>query len=247
MRYLLLISLFTFSLPLNTAAEENNVPSPQHLSTYNKDVTDDSTEETIKMKGKFLAPDSDYYAELWASVSNHEEKKWKIPYEGGYDPKMQFFDLNHDGVNDLFFQSAAGGSGNSHHYHLHTLKNNQLEEIPLPKQEFIKTDFKNDFKVAIQIDHEQEPTIVDVKDRSSEYVQLGIYDENGQLLDNTSPMIAPIAFFQPVEISEGKGYGLKSHQQISGAYQADKLGTVETLWYYEKGQWIILKTEWVPS
>ncbi|HLR62705.1 MAG TPA: hypothetical protein VK097_09725 [Lentibacillus sp.] len=247
MRNMILAGLFALLLPVVIAAEENNEPAAQQFAEYDQKLTGDSTKELIELKGKRLAPDSDYYAEIWVSVSNKDGQEWKIPYEGGYEPELEFYDLNHDGVNDLFYQSAAGGSGDLYHYHLHTLKNDRLEEISLPKQEFIKANFKDNFKVKIQIDYEQEPSIVDVKDRSSEYVELGIYDENGRVTENTSPMIAPISFFEPVEISEDKGYGLRSRQHVSGAYQADQLGTVETLWYYEKGEWIILKTEWVPS
>ncbi|WP_010532329.1 hypothetical protein [Lentibacillus jeotgali] len=247
MRNIILVGLITLLLPAAIAAEENDEPTSHQLNDYNHEVTGDTTEELVELKGKRLASDSNYYAEIWVSVSNSDEQEWKIPYEGGYDPEVQFFDLNHDGVNDMFFQSAAGGSGGFYHSHLHTLKNDQLKEIPLPEQEFINADFKDNFKVEIQIDHEQKPSIVDVKDRSSEYVELGIYDESGKLIEKTSPMIAPIAFYEPVKISEDKGYGLKSRQKISGAYRADQLGTVETLWYYEKDEWIILKTEWVPS
>ncbi|SFA92048.1 hypothetical protein SAMN04488072_103275 [Lentibacillus halodurans] len=239
-----LIGLF---IPVIAASEEDNQPSSQQLAEHHKDVTDDSTEETIELEGLLFAPDSDYYAEIWAAISDNDGQEWEILYEGGYEPDIQFYDLNHDGVKDIFYQSATGGNGGLHHYQLHTLKNKQLQEIPLPKQEYLHAEFKDNFQAEIQIDHEQEPNVVNIKDRSSEYVQLGIYDENGKLIDNTSPLIAPIAFFEPVEISERKGYGLKSHQQISGAYQADELGTVETLWYYENDKWIILKTEWVPA
>ncbi|MFD1361410.1 hypothetical protein [Lentibacillus salinarum] len=240
----LLTGLFT---PITAAAEENNDSSPQQLKVYQEDVTGDTAKETIKLYGTSLAPDSDYYADIWATISISDEAEWEIPYEGGYEPEIQFYDLNHNDVNDLLYQSATGGSGGLYHYHLHTFEHGQLNEIPLPEQESVKGEFKDGFQVAIQIDHEQKPAIVDVSNRSSEYVRLGIYDENGKLLDKTSPMIAPIAFFEPVKISDRKGYGLKSYQQISGAYRADQLGTVETLWYYENDQWLILKTEWLPS
>src|SRR5699024_7919749 len=247
MRYLILVALFILLIPSATAAEENSEPPEKQLAKYHENITGDSDIETIELKGKLIAPDSEYYAGIWAAISNQDDQEWKIPFEGGYEPQIHFYDLNHDGVKDIFYQSAAGDSGGLYHYHLHTLKNKKLEEIALPKQEFLKAEFKNNFKVEIQINHEQEPDIVDVKDRSSEYVSLGIYNEDGDLLDETPPMIAPIAYFEPVKVSERKGYGMKSYQKISGAYQADQLGTVETLWYYEKDQWIILKTEWVPS
>ncbi|GGJ99576.1 hypothetical protein GCM10007063_22380 [Lentibacillus kapialis] len=247
MRNIMVVGLFTLLLPAVIAAKGSSEPDAQRLEEYSQKVTGDSTEELIELKGKRLAQDSDYYAKIWATISRDERKEWKIPYEGGYDPGIHFYDLNHDGVNDIFYQSTNGGSNGSNHYHLHTLKNDRLNEIALPKQKSIKADFKNNFKVEIQIDYEQEPSIVDVKDRSSEYVELGIYNENGKLTESTSPVIAPIGSFKPVKISDDKGYGLRSRQHISGAYQADRLGTVKTLWYYEEDKWVILKTKWIPS
>lgn len=247
MRFIILIGLYAQLLPAVIAAEENSEPSPQQLAEYNQNVTGDSTEELIELNGLLFASDSDYYADIWATISENDGQTREITYEGGYEPDIQFYDLNHDGVNDLFYQSAKDGSGGLFHSHLHTIKNNRLKEIPLPEQENIQAEFKDDFKIEIQIDHEQEPNMIDVKERSSEYVRLGIYEEDGKLLESTTPIIAPIASFQPVEISERKGYGLRSYQKISGAYQADQLGTVETLWYYERDKWVILQTEWIPA
>ncbi|QKY69747.1 hypothetical protein [Lentibacillus sp. CBA3610] len=239
----LLIGLF---IPIVTEAEENT-PSPQQLEKFTEDVTGNSTNETIELNGVLFAPDSNYYEEIWTTISDNDGQEWEITYEGGYEPDIQFYDLTHDGVNDMLYQSSANKSGDLYHYHLHTLKNDHFEEIPLPEQENIQADFKDDFKVDIQIDHEKEPNTVDVQNRSSEYVQLGIYDEDGNLVENTTPIIEPIAFYEPVEISERNGFAIRSYQQINGAYQADRLGTVETLWYYENEEWIILKTEWVPA
>lgn len=246
MRAMVIMSFIGLFFPLLTGAELTDT-SLKQLETFNMDITGDSSKEKIKLNGAPFAPDSDYYAEIKAVISGNDDQQWDINYEGGYNPAIQFYDLNHNGVKDLFYQSAAGGNRGLYHYHLHTVSTNELKEVPLPEQKSIKAKFKDGFKVEIQIDHELEPETVNVNHRSSEYEQLGIYNENGKLLDSTTPIIEPISFFEPVEISDQKGYGLKSFQHISGAYHADLLGTVETLWYYEHDKWIILETKWVPS
>ncbi|MFK4997211.1 hypothetical protein ACI2OX_05220 [Bacillus sp. N9] len=57
-------------------------------------------------------------------------------------------------------------------------------------------------------------------------------------------MIDPIAFYDIVQVKNKGGAGLKSYRQISGAYHADGLGTVETIWYDDKGKWDPVHTEW---
>ncbi|GAA0436860.1 hypothetical protein GCM10008983_11990 [Lentibacillus halophilus] len=244
------IRLLVFALlliPFTVMAEENNKPAPKHLASYNNDVTGDTEKETITLKGVSFADDTKYYMDTWAFLSSKDGGEWEIQYDGGYEPQMHFHDLNHDGVKDILYQSLSNKKANLYDYQLHTVQKNQLKQIPLPKQTFIQAMFKDDFQVEVKIAPDKDPSIVDISDRDSRYIELGIYDQNGELIEENAPMIEPIASFKPVKINKQKGYGLKSKQRISGAFRSDQLGTVETLWYFEKDQWIILKTEWVPS
>ncbi|WP_042222776.1 hypothetical protein [Oceanobacillus manasiensis] len=217
------------------------------IETVEGDLTGDGVNETVNVKGILFSPDASYYREIWSEIIGPNKEEWKISYQGGYEPTVKLIDLNHDGVKDIFYQSATGGSGGLYNYQLNTLANGELTEIPLPEQLYLQGSFKDDFIVSIELTQGSDPILMDVSDRSEDYIRLGLYDENGKLLKPQSVMIDPIAFFEPVLISDSKGYGLKSFQQISGAYHADGLGTVESLWYFEDGKWILLQTEWLPS
>ncbi|MEC5424876.1 hypothetical protein QGM71_15425 [Virgibacillus sp. C22-A2] len=238
----ILMSLFIYS-PVFAEVQ----PEELLINTYEADITGDGQNETIELIGVLFSQETKYYREVWADISSVHGGQWKIPYEGGYEPSLQFIDLNQDQITDIFYQSSTGGSGGLYNYHLHYLENEKLKELQLPEQRFIKGSFKDNFKVSIHVSPDKDPVELNVKDRAGEYLRLELYDKQGNLLKPTSVMIDPIAFFEPLLISKSKGYGLKSYQQISGAYHADRLGTVETLWYYENEEWIILQTEWVSS
>ncbi|WP_010647233.1 hypothetical protein [Oceanobacillus massiliensis] len=242
MKYLFLLFMV---IPTHTFAAE--APDATLIETYQADVTGDGENETIQLKGKLFSPDASYYQDIWAEVTSSHDDSWRINYGGGYEPKLEFIDLNHDGIMDIFYQSPTGGSGGLYTSNLHTLAGGKSIEIELPEQAYITGRFEDDFLVTIEIIPDGKPIVMDVEDRKEDYIRLGIYDEKGKLLQPTPLMIDPIAFYEPVLISKSKGAGLKSYQQISGAYHADQLGTVETLWYYENGKWIILQTEWVPA
>ncbi|WP_165767924.1 hypothetical protein [Virgibacillus indicus] len=246
------LTLFALALIISvsinhTAIASEKEPEAFIIETYESDVTGDGVDETIELKGILFSESASYYREIWAEITSKHDEHWKITYGGGYEPVLQFVDLNHDQINDIFYQSPTGGSGGLYTYQLNTLANEKLTDIPLPEQRYIKGSFQENFNVTIQITPEGKPIVVDVKDRADDYIRLGIYDTEGNLLKPKSVMIDPIAFYDPVLISKSKGYGLKSYQQISGAYHADQLGTIETLWYYEDNEWIILKTDWVPT
>ncbi|WP_026906957.1 hypothetical protein [Paucisalibacillus globulus] len=232
---------------INGLEENKNENELKVIKTYEEDLTGNGLKEIIELKGVLFSPDSNYYRDLVAVITTSENKVWEIPYMGGYEPNLSFIDLNHDKVNDIFFQSATGGSGGLYQYHLHTLVKNNLSELPLPEQPFVKGNFLDNFKVGVTISPNSEPIIVDVHNRKDDYIRLGLYSKDGKLIKETSAMVDPIAFLEPKFISKSKGYGLKSYQQVSGAYHADQLGTVESLWYYDRDKWILLQTKWMPS
>ncbi len=171
-------------LPLTAvAAEENNEPSPQQIAAYNEDVTGNTEKETIELKGLLFADNTQYYVDTWASLASKDGEEWEIQYEGGYKPQIHFRDLNHDGIKDVLYQSLSNKSAGLHDYKLHTLSNGQMEQMNLPEQKFIKAQFKDDFRVKVQIAPDKEPSTVDISDQASKYAELGIYHQNGELLE----------------------------------------------------------------
>ncbi|WP_249871125.1 hypothetical protein [Oceanobacillus saliphilus] len=240
--FLLLLFIPTVSYSAETEPKDTIV-----IDTYQEDLTGDGDNEKIELKGILFSQDAQYYQNIWTEISSASGPNWSINYGGGYDPQLQFIDLNHDKVKDIFYQSPTGGSGGLYSYNLQTLAKGDLKELELPKQHYVKGMFEDNFIVSIDFVPEGQPDLVDVRDRADDYIRLGIYDKSGALLKSPSLMIDPIAFFEPVKISTSKGYGLKSYQQISGAYHADRLGSIKTIWYYENEKWLILKTEWIPA
>lgn len=237
------------NIPLCTFAMENEAPPDlKAIDSYSEDVTGDGIKESIQLKGRPFSANSNYYQTIVASITSPDNQHWQITYGGGYEPQLQFIDLNHDKISDIFYQSSTGGSGGLYNYKLHTLTDGKLAEIPLPSQPNVSGSFKDGFKITLQLAPNAKPIVINIKDRAKDYTRLGIYNKEGKLLKtNLTPMIDPIAFFKPVLISKSKGYGLKGYKQVSGAYHADQLGIIESLWYYENGMWILLKDEWKPS
>ncbi|CAM4134321.1 hypothetical protein [Lederbergia lenta] len=220
---------------------------PTALLEYDHDVTGDGVRNKITLYGIPFESNSKFYQKVWAEIELRDGKKVRIDYEGGYEPKLEFADLNHDGVDDILYSSATGGSGGLYNYALHTLKDAQLKEIPLPEPLQIEGAFQNDFKAIIEIPGIKDPIVLDLSSRKDDYISLGLFQKNGMLNEPTELMIDPIAFFEIVKVKNKKGYGLKGYRQISGAYHADGLGTVETTWYYENGKWNPVKVEWKTS
>ncbi|MBM7600747.1 hypothetical protein JOC34_003158 [Virgibacillus halotolerans] len=251
MKYFLSVLIFLSSLyfyaDYTAASEKDSHSEATLIETYQADVTGNGQNEEIKLKGTRFSNDTNYYQDIWIEITDDHNKHWKVNYGGGYEPTLKFIDLNNDQVSDILYQSANDKNNNLNNYQLHTLNNGQLNEVSLPEQLYIDGKFMDDYHVQVKISPDSKPIDMNVKDRAETYIHQGIYDEQGKLLKSTPILIDPIAAFDPFIISESKGYGLKSYKQINGGYQNDQLGTVETTWYFEDNDWIILQSEWVPA
>lgn len=223
-------------------------PESVLISDFEDDLTGDGQKEIMLLKGLLLSQERNYYQNIWVEITSKHSERWRIPFRGGYEPKIYLFDLNHDNIRDLFYQVTTNETDKINTHYLYTLKNGSINEIPLPKQPYIKGQFINDFHVEIHLSvkDNNKPVFIDVEDQVQKYIKLGLYNKQGKLLNPRAVIINPISSYEPTLISKSKGYGLKSYQQISGAYRDDKLGIVETLWYYENGDWMILQNKWIP-
>lgn len=238
MVYISLLFLTLFFAPAEATPNDGIL-----IHTYEEDVTGDGEVELLELKGKLFAEDGVYYQDIWVDISSHSsDKTWRINYGGGYDPELQFADLTHNGVTDILYQSPTGGSGGLYTSQLNQWEKDNFIELPLPVEQPVKGEFINDFKVSVQLLPKEPPIIFDVSGQKEEYIRLKLYNDQGQLLEPTTLMIDPVAFFEVIDLEDKNEAGLKSYQQISGAYHADRIGTVESIWVYDKDKWILLKT-----
>lgn len=246
MKNFFLFLILLLFIPYISHAEGNRKGDVLH--TYEEDITGDGLKDHILLRGELFSNGGNYYHRIWTEIQTANNSNMEVHFGGGYEPAIQFVDLNHDRIKDVFYQSPADDSRGLYQYELFTFANNKKEPIPLPDQPYVTGEFMDGYKVRINLSPHDKPIILSLKDRDIDYVQFGIYNKRGKVIKSpNSVMIDRIALFEPVYLSDRKGYGLKSYKHISGVSPADRLGTIETLWYYENGNWIALQTEWKNS
>ncbi|MFK4997210.1 hypothetical protein ACI2OX_05215 [Bacillus sp. N9] len=104
-----------------------------------------------------------------------DNKQIQIKYDRGYEPKLDFADLNGDNVDDILYSSATGGSGGLYNYALHSVKDFIVKEIPLPTQH-IEGYFEDGFKATILIPG-LKPVKLNLQDRKEDYIRLGLFQK----------------------------------------------------------------------
>lgn len=210
------------------------------ISKESMDVNGDGKEETIYIKGIPFEEGAIFLKTVYLQVFFANGTEDKVELEGGYEPKIKFTDLNHDGIKDMFVSVTTGGSGGISNHYLYTIKDDKLVEIGTPEPLVIQSEFLNGYKANMTIENTNESYQFDLRNQAKDYERLGLY-HNGKLNEQTELMVLPLGTLKPLKVT-GNKIGLKGSQRVSGAYNADTIAYVESTWLFENGIWKLLDT-----
>ena len=205
------------------------------------DVTGDNKNDKVFIKGIPYEEGTQFLKEVILEIEASNGKIFKANLEDGYDPTVHYVDLNHDGIKDMFISINTGGSGGISNYFLYTLKDFSLSNLEVPEPLMINGQFLNGYKASITIQDTNQSYTFDLRNRADDYERLGLF-QNGKLSEPTELMIDPYSTLKPIKLSSNR-YGLMGIQGISGAYHADRIAFVESVWEYEAGRWNLKKTK----
>lgn len=210
------------------------------VSEEKVDVTGDGKKDLILIKGTPFEEGGQFLKSITLEVIAAKDKTFKINLEGGYDPSTLYRDMNHDGVKDIFISIPTGGSGGLSNFYLYSFKDFITTDLTVPQPLAISSQFEEGYKASITIEETGESYSFDLSDRKEDYDRIGLY-KNGKLNEPTELMILPFGTLKPVIVKENL-YGFIGSQRISGAYNADGIANVESIWFYDKGKWNLIST-----
>jgi hypothetical protein len=227
--------LFAFPV-LETNA---NQVKPKPLVTKKENVSCDGKKDTISLIGVPFDETANFLKEIYLKVQYGDGGDKELLVGSGYEPIMEFADLNHDGCKDVFVSIQTGGSGGIVENRLYSFKDRIFEDLTVPPPVQVEAYFLDGYKAIIKLPNNKQYTI-DLSDRKEEYERLGLY-KDGRLSEPTELMVDP---YSSMKITRAiSGLGLKGIQRVSGAYHADGIGDIESLWFYTNGQWVLEKVK----
>jgi len=228
----------------SVAATGPELPEGYSMLTVKQgDVTGDGIADTVYLVGRKEKADSIYAADLCLIVKNGQDNSlYRKPLEqvGGYDARLFLGDFSGDHVDDVYVETASGGSGGWYYHNIVTFRNGEAKEI-FGKQDnetaYLTGTFQDGWKVELKNRLNGRTLLLDLHDRQADYVRLGLYKENGTLVGDNRAMPAPYGRMEAADIDGDGVYELTGLQRISGAYRADGLADIETVLKYSGSAW----------
>jgi hypothetical protein len=214
------------------------------------DLTGDGVVDTLALTGSKESSDSPYIRDIELELTDGQSGKTVRTSigdnNGGYGPKFTLLDANHDGVDDVYVSADTGGSGGIIEYSLVTFKGGTPEAL-VPQQvlndapQFDVT-FEDGFLAKLVDKQSGQATTVDISRGKDNYLELGIYDEQGKLLKPVQGWADGYGLLEPQKQTD-ESYVFEGVQQVAGAAHVDRIATVISRWAIVDGQWTRLGIE----
>ncbi|WML44499.1 hypothetical protein [Neobacillus sp. PS3-40] len=211
------------------------------ISKEEMDITGDGLKDTIYLKAVPYQDKHSYLKKIFIKIIASNNKTYRISLDSGIHPYIQFADLNHDKVNDLFVNIPTGGSEGISTNYIYSLRNFTLTNVTVPEPLEIDSSFENRYKAKIKIEQTNKEYLFNLKDRKKYYEKLGVFYK-GKLNEPTELKVNSFSDMKPI-LLKGEEKGLTGIQRITGAANADIIAYVESSWKYVNGQWKLVKTE----
>ncbi len=213
------------------------------IDTYHMDVTGDGVNETIVLQGEKLASHSTYFPLVVIKIESQNDESWDITLPGGFKPTIQFVDVTNNGTFELLYKDSLNSSQQMYTNNIFTFDGNRFTSIPIPENSFAHGSFQENFIVHIHLKPHHEPKVIDVKDQATDYIDVGIYDKEGQLPQQQNAMIEPVHLIESTSAEESPTI-ISTSQKVSSMIDSSEIGTIQSTWIYEERSWKLLDTTW---
>ncbi len=196
-------------------------------------VTVDGSIDTVYLTAE-KTMDSPYWMNIAAVVQDGRTNQYvQIPLKenSGYNPTLFLGDFTGDKVEDIMVVMDTGGSGGMINAYVFAFRNGQFR--PLFDSGVFSDRYKyrvfylEQYEAQVNSYNLNQKFIIDLSTRDKEYLS-EIYYPNGKLKAPIQGFVSPLSGLYPVDFDRNGVYELLAYQNITGRYNADRLGYVQT-------------------
>ncbi len=199
------------------------------------DVTGDGITDGVYLVGeKADGPDGAYAENIMVVVENGASRKlmYLTPkFNAGYGSRLFLGDFTGTKVADILVGIDSGGSGGYGFFYIYGLCDNRLqllfdfEAFNAASRYTVK--YRDGYRVEVTDENSGTIYTIDISNRPSEYLNQ-IYNSAGQLKEAFGGDVLGVSSAGPLAIRNYNVFDLLALQRITGLYNADTLGYVQT-------------------
>lgn len=213
------------------------------LDTKYADVTGDGLLDTLTLTGTRPFEGSVFTTNITLTVEN---KKTGIKIKvmpnsnSGYDPVLFIGRFKNDKTPQVLLSIASGGSGGFYFNYIYSFKNN-ISKLIFDYEEFNEESvytvtYMDYYRVKVLSKDKSLKGIIDLTGiRDKEYIS-ALYNTNGTLKKPTSGYVLGLNSLCPLSLNGYEPFKLLSIQRIIGLYNADTLGSIESILVWDKNE-----------
>ena len=220
-----------------------NLPKDYYvIAKQAADINGDKADDTIYLVGHKDKKEAHYADQMNLLVQDgatKQEIKVDLDQMNGYEATLFIGDFNGDKISDIFIKAPTGGSGGIVEQRFVTFDKGEPEIIfshEHNKGIQLSGKYVDGFKAELFDKMDKPSVILDISGQKQKYIREEIYEEDGTLRKAVNPITYSMVV-EPVDRNSDGTYELSGQQRIVGAYGADGIGKVYSIWSYQQGMW----------
>lgn len=206
------------------------------------DVNGDKVNDIIYLIGHKDKKEAIYADEMNLLVQDgatKQELKVDLDKMNGYDASLFLGDFSGDKISDVFVKAPTGGSGGIVEQRIVSFDTGDPVIIFGHEHNMgiqLSGKYADGYRAELFDKMNRTSVTLDISGQKQKYIREGIYEESGILRKTVNPITYPMVV-EAVDRNADGTYELSGQQRIIGAYGADGIGKVYSIWRYQQGMW----------
>lgn len=206
------------------------------LEIKRADVNGDGYDETLILTGKKPYGEESFIEDITLTVKNERTGVnivVKPKNNGGYSPNLFIGRFENDKVPQVLLSINSGGSGGFYFNYIYSFKNN-ITKLLFDTDKFNESNiydavYQDYYKVRVSSKDGALQGLIDLTAiRDKEYLS-NLYNPDGTLKKPVSGSVLGLGLLSPLSLDGSEIFKLLTDQRIIGLYNADTLGSVESI------------------
>ncbi|MFC7373503.1 hypothetical protein ACFQPF_17820 [Fictibacillus iocasae] len=236
---------YTHPWPSSAAAfgfnDGSRVPYPSYgnnmrravITAKEGDVSGDGYPDNVFITAD-QTPDSPYLQNITLNIQNGKTAQYQsvaLKENSGYNPTLFLGDFTGNRVNDILVTIDSGGSGGMIYAYVFSDLNGRLMQIfdsdDFNAQYQYDVRYVNNYKAQVLSLNFRQKYVIDLQYKGKEYLS-EVYNPNGTLKQPVVGWVSPVSGLYPIDFDRNGTFELQAVQSISGRYNADGIGYMQT-------------------